>query len=196
MSFFAKASEKISTPPAHTTREPSRVWKPVTKPKALPAQRPSPPFSAASTAEAAPASSIESVAKLSGGALRIGKRRGLFPSACGTPENHTGEMSEEMKVCVLGTSTGMIVAGPFLSGKCETRGVPGGGRIRLNSDARRLRDVCLGERAIKRLVSCDSRVMSSCGNKSLGRAKERLSAPVCYTVMQASLLVSGANRTT
>jgi hypothetical protein len=36
-------------------------------------------------------------------------------------------------------------------------GVPGGGRMRENSDAREVRGVCFGERAIKRFVSLESR---------------------------------------
>ena len=51
-----------------------------------------------------------------------------------------------------GTSMGMTVTGSSRGGKWETSGVPGGGRMRENSDAREENGVCFWERAMRRLV--------------------------------------------
>jgi hypothetical protein len=51
-----------------------------------------PPFPFASTMRSAPESSVESEARLSAGARRMGASIGLLRSACGTPENRTGEI--------------------------------------------------------------------------------------------------------
>ena len=51
-----------------------------------------------------------------------------------------------------GTSIGITLAGVLRLGKWEIRGVPGGGRMRENSDARDVKGVCLGPRARRRLV--------------------------------------------
>ena len=139
--FLAKSSLNSSTPPTQVARAPLRVWKPVTRLKELPAQRPSPPLSAASNTESAPESAVASEAKLSAGARRMGKRSGLFPSAAGIPENHTGGKSDPTMILGCGV-IGIMVAGSSRSGEWETRGVCGGGRMRENSFARELTRFC------------------------------------------------------
>ena len=113
--FLANSSLNSSTPPIQDARAPLRVWKPVTRLKELPAQRPSPPLSAASKTESAPESAVASEAKLSAGARRMGKRSGLFPSAAGIPENQTGGKSEPMIALGWGV-IGITVAGSSRSG--------------------------------------------------------------------------------
>lgn len=135
--LFAYSSENSSTPPTQVTRELlSRVWKPVTIPKELPAQSPSPPRSAASNRASAPESVSVSDAKLSAGACRMGTSRGLLRCAKGMPENHTGGVLGVIKGWSEGTGTGITLGGVSRAGKWEISGVPGGGRIRENSDAR------------------------------------------------------------
>lgn len=153
--FFAKSSLNSSTPPTQVARAPLRVWKPVTRLKELPAQRPSPPLSAASKTESAPESAVVSEAKLSAGARRMGKRSGLLPSAAGIPENQTGGKSESMMPLGWGV-TGIMVAGSSREGTWETRGVCGGGRMRENSFARELTRFCFWERASNRFVPFSS----------------------------------------
>lgn len=151
--LFAYASEKSSTPPTQVTRALlSRVWKPVTIPSELPAQRPSPPRSADSTRTSALESVSVSEAKLSAGARRMGTKRGLLPCAKGMPENHTGGVLGASKGCAAGTETGITPGGVSRAGKWEMSGVPGGGRMRENSDARVKTGDCVGERAMMRLV--------------------------------------------
>src|SRR6266403_896381 len=151
--LFTYASEKSSTPPAQVTRALlSRVWKPVTIPNERPAQSPSPPRSAASNMTSAPESESVSDAKLSVGACRIGTNSGLLRCAKGVPENHTGGVLGVNKGCPGGTETGITVGGVSRAGKWEMSGVPGGGRIRENSDARVKTGDCVGERAMMRLV--------------------------------------------
>jgi hypothetical protein len=82
----------------------------------------------------------------------MGTRSGLLPSATGTPENQIGAVVDGRIECDFGTSIGMTVTGVSLFGKCEMRGVPGGGRMRENSDARDVRGVCLMGRATSRLA--------------------------------------------
>jgi hypothetical protein len=118
----------------------------------LPAHKPSPPLSAASTNTSALKSSVESAAKLSAGACKIGKSNGLLPRACGTPENQIGGVPDVRMGCEEGISMGMMLAGVSRFGKWDIRGVPGGGRMRENSDARDVIGVCLGPRATRRLV--------------------------------------------
>jgi hypothetical protein len=82
----------------------------------------------------------------------MGTSRGLLRCANGTPENHTGGVLGVSKGWSEGTGTGITLGGVSRSGKWEMRGVPGGGRIRENSDARVKVGVCVGERAMMRLV--------------------------------------------
>ena len=56
------------------------------------------------------------------------------------------------KGCAGGTETGMMSDGVSRAGKWEMRGVPGGGRIRENSEARVKMGVCFWERATMRFV--------------------------------------------
>ena len=114
ISLLANVFENNRGPPTQVTRPPSTVWKPATTARELPAQRPSPPLSVASTSASGPASA--SAAKLSSGAFKIGNKSGLSLSAKGTPENQTG--------AVLGvnkgeddTEIGMTVDGSSRSGK-------------------------------------------------------------------------------
>lgn len=153
--FLANSSLNSSTPPTQVARAPFRVWKPVTRLKELPAHRPSPPLSAASRADSAPESSVASEAKLSAGARRMGRRSGLLPSAAGIPENQIGDKSDPMRTLGWG-AIGMTVAGSSRSGKWETRGVCGGGRMRENSLARELTRFCFWERARSRFVPFSS----------------------------------------
>jgi hypothetical protein len=51
-----------------------------------------------------------------------------------------------------GMSIGIMLAGVSRLGKWEIRGVPGGGRMSENSDARDVKGVGLGPRARRRLV--------------------------------------------
>jgi len=96
-------------------------------------------------------SSVESAAKLSAGACKIGKSCGLFPKACETPENQIGGVPDVRMGCG-GTSMGMTLAGASRLGKWDIRGVPGGGKIRENSDVRDVRIVCFVPRTKRRLV--------------------------------------------
>jgi len=156
-SFLANASLNNSKPPAHATRPPSFVWNPLTTAIELPAHKPSPPLSAASTNASAFESSVESAAKLSAGACKIGKSCGLLPRACGIPENQIGGVPGVRMGCK-GTLMGMTLAGVSRLGKWDIRGVPGGGKIRENSDARDVRIVCFGPRTRRRLVLPESSV--------------------------------------
>lgn len=135
----------------------------------LPAQRPSPPFSAASKTASAPESEVESAAKLSAGALRMGTRRGLFPSAWETPENQTGAKLGVMMLLVVG-EIGITEAGSSLSGKCERSGVPGGGKMRENSDAKEVTRLCFAESAINKFVPFFERDTRDCGVMSSAKA--------------------------
>ena len=162
ISFVMNLFENSSTPPAHIARDPSRVWKPVTTPSALPAHKPSPPFSAASTSVSAAESAVESAAKPPAGAPRMGNRSGLFPNAWGTPENQMGAVCGVRMGCG-GTGMGMVVTLVLRSGKCETSGVPGGGRMRENSAAKEVKGDCVGERAMRRLVLEESSVIRDWG---------------------------------
>lgn len=163
-SFLAYASEKSSTPPTHVMRALlSRVWNPVTIPIVLPAQSPSPLRSAASNTASAPVSESESDAKLSAGARRMGTKSGLLPRAKGMPENHTGGVLGVSRGCSEGTGMGITLGGVSRSGKCEMRGVPGGGRTRENSEARVKMGVCFGESATMRLVPALRAATSDCG---------------------------------
>lgn len=148
--FCAYSSLNSSTPPTQVARPPPSVWNPATRPSELPAQRPSPPLLAASTNASAPESESESAAKLCGGALRMGTMCGLLPNAKGTPENHTGGKSSD--TTGLETLTGTTVAGVSRSGKCETRGVPGGGSMSENSAAKDVSGVALVPTAMSRFV--------------------------------------------
>ena len=87
----------------------------------------------------------------------MGNNRGLFWSENGIPENQTGGRLEGMAELGV-TLTGMTVAGVSLSGKCERRGVPGGGKTSENSGAREVRGVCFGETAMRRLVFFSKRL--------------------------------------
>jgi hypothetical protein len=172
-SFLAYASEKSSTPPTHIMRASlSRVWKPDTRPIALPAQRPSPLRSAASNTGSAPASESASDAKLSAGARRTGTKSGLLPSAKGMPENHTGGVLGVSKGCCGGTETGITLGGVSRAGKWEISGVPGGGRTRENSEARVKMGVWLGERATIRFVPALRAATRDCGVMSEAKATE------------------------
>lgn len=81
----------------------------------------------------------------------MGTKSGLLPRACGIPENHTGATSDAM-IGLPDTGIGITVGGSSLSGKCETRGVPGGGKMRENSEASEVSRFCFGERASRRFV--------------------------------------------
>lgn len=81
----------------------------------------------------------------------MGKRSGLFPRAAGTPENQIGGKLESTMTLGWGM-IGITVAGSSRSGKWETRGDCGGGRMRENSFARELMRLCFGERASNRFV--------------------------------------------
>ena len=72
-----------------------------------------------------------------------------------------------------GASIGMTVAGVSRLGKWEMRGVPGGGRMRENSDASDVRGVCFGDRARRRLVFLESSETRDCGVTSAAKARAR-----------------------
>ena len=154
----ANSSLKTWTPPTNTALEFTRVWKPVTSPIELPAHRPSPPLSDASTKTSLAPSSFVSAAKLSGGAFTIGTRYGLLFIACGTPENQIVEFAETMPEEGAETGTGTSVCGCAREGKCETRGVCGGGRTRENSAASDVKGVWEGDNANRMFTFCDSNV--------------------------------------
>lgn len=162
-SLLMNSSLNSSTPPTQVARALFSAWKPVTRLNWLPAQRPSPPFSAASTITSAPESLSASEAKLCAGAFKRGTSKGFVPRAWGTPENHTGGRFGEMIESARGGSTGMTVAGVSRWGKCEMRGVPGGGRMRENSAAREERGVCFVESARMRFVFLLRSVTRDCG---------------------------------
>lgn len=79
------------------------------------------------------------------------------------PENHTGGVLGVSKGRSEGTGTGITLGGVSRSGKWEMRGVPGGGRIRENSDARVKIGDCVGERAMMRLVPALRAATRFCG---------------------------------
>ena len=64
----------------------------------------------------------------------------------------------------------MSVAGVSRLGKCEMRGVPGGGRMRENSAAREVRGVCFGDRARRRFVFLERRETRDWGVTSAAKA--------------------------
>ena len=161
----------MSAPPTQVTLAPFCVWKPVTTPSWLPAQRPSPPFSAESTIESAEPPST-SDAKLWAGACRMGTNKGLFPRAWGTPENHIGAkflLRMLVASCFVGV-IGMRDAGSSRFGKYEIRGVPGGGRMSENSGARDDKAVCFEESASMRFVLSLVRATRDWGVMSFGRS--------------------------
>jgi len=65
--------------------------------------------------------------------------------------------------CDVGGVIGIMDGGSLRSGKCEMRGIPGGGRIRENSEAREVRGVCFWDRAINTLVSPERSDTMDCG---------------------------------
>jgi len=71
-----------------------------------------------------------------------------------------------------GIGIGMMVAGVSRFGKCETRGVPGGGSTKENSEARDERSVCLGDKASKRLVLPERSATKDWGVISGGYSEE------------------------
>ena len=92
----------------------------------------------------------------------------------------------------------MSVAGVSRLGKCEMRGVPGGGRMRENSEAREVRRVCFGDRASRRFVFLERRETKDWGVTSAAKAAEK---GYIYThggswEGRDALLVSGAKTTT
>lgn len=102
----------------------------------------------------------------------MGTSRGLFPCAKGMPENHTGGVLGVSKGCSEGTVTGITLGRVSRAGKWEMSGVPGGGRIRENSEARVKMGVCVGERAMMRLVPALRAVTRDCGLRSCENATE------------------------
>ena len=82
----------------------------------------------------------------------MGTSRGLLASAKGIPENHTGGVLGVNRGFAEGTETGTTSGVVSRAGKWEMRGVPGGGRIRENSEARVKMGVCLWERATMMFV--------------------------------------------
>ena len=62
-----------------------------------------------------------------------------------------------------GREMGMIVGGESRRGKCERRGVCGGGRMRENSDASDEMGVCVGERVKMMFTLAARRETSDCG---------------------------------
>ena len=79
------------------------------------------------------------------------------------PENHTGGVLNVSMGWSDGTGTGITLGGVSRAGKWEMRGVPGGGRIRENSDARVKIGDCVGERAMMRLVPALRAATRFCG---------------------------------
>jgi hypothetical protein len=193
ISFCAYSSLNISTLPNQVILAPLSVWNPVTKPREDPAQRPSPPFSEASTRESALPSG--SAAKASAGARKIGTSSGLIPNECGTPENQTGGRFGDRIGLPEGTETGIILGGSWRSGKYEIKGVPGGGRMRENSAAREESGVCFEERAMRRLVLLDSKPKSDWGVISFAKTRQRGQKTYSRQYTRVHLL-SEANRIT
>ena len=64
----------------------------------------------------------------------------------------------------------MRVAGVSRLGKWEMSGVPGGGRMSVNSAASEERGVCLGESARRRFVFLERRETRDCGVMSAAKA--------------------------
>lgn len=71
-----------------------------------------------------------------------------------------------------GASIGITEGGSLRSGKNEINGVPGGGRMRENSDAREESGVCFWERATRRFVPPDRSSTSDCGVMSLAKSAD------------------------
>lgn len=65
---------------------------------------------------------------------------------------------------------GTSVEGVSRLGKWEMRGVPGGGRMRENSEASELRGVCFGDRASMRFVFLERRETRDWGVTSAAKA--------------------------
>jgi hypothetical protein len=194
-SFSATSFANRRAPPTNAARAPPRVWKPVAADSCVPAHRPSPPRSAASTIASAPLSLSASLANASGGARRSGTRYGFVPSACAAPANQTGPLSAdgESAGCHparIGTSQ----AGSGRCGKWLSSGVPGGGRMSPNSAASDVSGVCFVPSAKRMFVPLPRRSTSDCGVMSCanagvcerGEGKKRRS--------QYEHFVSGANR--
>ena len=89
----------------------------------------------------------------------MGTMCGLVWNAKGTPENHTGGKSADTTE-LEETLTGTTVAGVSRSGKWETSGVPGGGRMSENSAAKDVSGVPLGPTAMSRFVFFERSVTS------------------------------------
>jgi len=79
------------------------------------------------------------------------------------PENQIGDVVDGRIACDFGGSMGMMVGGVSRFGKWEMRGVFGGGRMSENSEARDVRGVCFGPRAMRRFELLDSRSTRDCG---------------------------------
>lgn len=105
---------------------------------------------------------MESAAKLSAGARRMGTSIGLLPRACGAPENQTCGIPG-VRIGDIETGTGIIVGGSERAGWCDISGVSGGGRMSENSVAREVSGVCLGASAMRRLVFSDRSPTRDCG---------------------------------
>ena len=93
----------------------------------------------------------------------MGTNRGLLPCANGMPENHTGGVLAARNGCSDGADTGIMLGGVSRTGKWEMSGVPGGGRISENSDARVKTGDCVGESATIMLVPALRAVTRDCG---------------------------------
>ena len=79
------------------------------------------------------------------------------------PENHTGGVLGVRNGCSDGAETGITLGGVSRAGKWEMRGVPGGGRMRENSEARVKMGDCVDERATIMLVPALRVATRDCG---------------------------------
>ena len=67
------------------------------------------------------------------------------------------------KGCADGAETGITLGGVSRAGKWDMRGVPGGGRMSENSDARVKMGDCVDERAMMKLVPALRAATRNCG---------------------------------
>lgn len=79
------------------------------------------------------------------------------------PENHTGGVLGVRNGWSDGADTGITLGGVSRAGKWEMSGVPGGGRISENSEARVKMGDCVDERATIMLVPALRAATRDCG---------------------------------
>jgi hypothetical protein len=110
---------------------------------------------------------LESVsdAELSAGTWRMETNRGLLPCSKRMLENHMGGVLGVSKGWTDDSETGIRLGRVSRAGKWDMRGVPGGGRMSENLDARvNMGDYQrVGERAVMKLAPASKAATRNCG---------------------------------